>query len=229
MAHTDHASEAPFEILEIVDWDRRISAELRRKTNPPYRWGKFFADDNDSVGDLSCAQHGAYMRLMALALTTDNRTAWRPEWIRRRLGVSRQMVDGLSARGLVRIVTSTISSQNSTQDQQQIFPDSGDFPEALRNRSGGRGEGKGLDMNRGEGSATPGTSNGSNRLADSRTFDEIKSIVKRTAIRCKACDVETLMRLGGQSMKVTRKQCEVALDQLVADGELAMITTEGSR
>ncbi|MCH9694781.1 MAG: hypothetical protein K0U72_09750 [Gammaproteobacteria bacterium] len=110
-------SEELFQRLEILDWGEFLHPDTRRKCKAPLRWCKLQTEFLDTLGDLSCADMGAYIRLVMLAATTDNKTVYKPEWIRRRAGVSRQAIDKLSARGLVRVVTKTVNSEKAQQNQ----------------------------------------------------------------------------------------------------------------
>lgn len=140
--------------LEIVDWDDFLHPDTRRKCKPPFRWCKLPTEFLDTHGDLSCREFGAYVRLIMLAASTNNRTAYNPTWIRRRAGVSRQVIESLSSRGLVRIGVDSVGDEK-TQEKQTTFSKTASSPQANLPQTA-RLEGKGLDLTRPEGKAPPG-------------------------------------------------------------------------
>ena len=55
---------------------------------------------------------------------------------------------------------------------------------------------------------------------DPRSFDQLKRAILPIAKKFDTRDPDEILRLGGQSLKISPKQCAVAVQQLIEDGKL---------
>ena len=142
--------------LEIVGWDDFLHPDTRRKCKPPFRWCKLNTEFLDTHGDLSNREFGAFCRLLMLAAATNNRVVYNLNWIRRRTGASRQVIETLSDRGLVRLVGSEDETEKTQDNQATSSVDTSDMQAGIQQTARVEEKGKGFDRNGIEGNGPAG-------------------------------------------------------------------------
>lgn len=142
--------------LVVPEWDKHLPPDYRKKCKAPYRWCKLYTENLDDLGDLTCREFGAYCRLLMLAAVTDNRLVYKPSWIRRRSGVSREVIDTLLNRNLVELIDGPEKFEKTITNQALDADFSRGSGESAAKPSPVEGKGKGREKNRREGIAPPG-------------------------------------------------------------------------
>lgn len=217
--------------LEIVGWSDHLHPDITRKVKPPFRWVKLQSENLDMLGDLTLREFGAFSRLILLAALTNNVTVWKPNWIKRRTGVTQKDIEKLQNRGLVRIVwkSGTLEESQQIQDNRS---NTASGPQAHQQQSAGT-EGRGRDrsrfdkrglddsqppdvLNTDSPAPTPSKSNGH----DPRSFDNLKIQVLSVARKLGSKDPNQIYRLAGQSLRMSSKQIGTAVKQLIEDRRL---------
>ena len=227
----DDNQPAEVEILEIVEWTDHLHPDITRKVKPPFRWIKLQSENLDMLGDLTLREFGAFSRLILLAALTNNETVWKPNWIKRRTGITQKDIEKLQNRGLVRIVWKSGALEESQQNQDK-HSNTASGSQAHQQQSAGteeRGRDRSRSDKRGLGDSqspdfvnadsplpTPRRSNGH----DSRSFDDLKTQVLSAAKKLASRDPEQIYRLAGQSLRMSSKQVDAAVKQLIQDRQL---------
>ncbi|MEM1176042.1 MAG: hypothetical protein AAGI27_14625 [Pseudomonadota bacterium] len=218
------------EYISIVDWGAHVHPDTARKAKPPYRWIKLLTEDLDVHGDLTLAEEGAYVRLLRLAALTGNSISNRSGFVQRRAGVSPKYVRKLLELGLIEITSKTDQGEKSQQNQTNSSETASTQP--ANGQQSANTEGKGLEGNRldkrGEEekarerapSGVLMNTNSPSPTIDDRPFDEIKDNVYALAMKLETNDPEQIQMLACQSLRITPKQCEIAVSQLKQDGQL---------
>lgn len=224
------------QFLEIVDWDDFLHPDTTRKCKPPYRWVKLNTENLDTMGDLSLREYGAYCRLIMLAASTNNRTRFNPGWIKRRTGITQVLIENLSKRNLVRIVSESELAEKAEQNQSDSSGNASGHDGKPPQKSGQEGRGKGSDLNNtgGDESARPPLAGSSidspplpnpnlsmnGRKRDPRSFDDLKPLVLTAATKLGTRDPDQIHKLAGPSLRMSPKQITTAVNQLIEDGKL---------
>lgn len=200
--------------LVVENWGDHLHPDQRRKAKPPYRWVKLQTEALDTQGDMTLREYGAYCRLLMLAGLTDNVTVYRPNWIRRRTGITQKDVEKLKKRGLISIRNELPDFQKTEENQstnsQTASGDSdscqeGAAPDRNRNR---------LDRNR--------RREPSSESKTFSSFDDIKREVLAAAQRLMTRNGDYVYRQSKDHLKAckTRRQFDAAWQQLEQDGDL---------
>lgn len=144
------------EYLEIVNWGDHLHPDLTRKVKPPFRWIKLQTENLDMLGDLSLREYGAYCRILNLSALTNNQTAFKTNWIKRRTGITPKDLQKLKNRGLIKITNSLSTVEESQQNQANDQETASDSQADLQQASRLDGNRKGLDTNGIEGDGPAG-------------------------------------------------------------------------
>ena len=209
------------EYLEIVRWDAHLHPDVSRKVKPPYRWVKLETENLDSLGDLSLRDYGAFCRLLGLAALTNNRTVYNAAVIRRRTGVTKTELKRLQNRGLIRITEEKGAIEKSQQKQppnsESASETQGESPQVAS--AEGMGIGKGSDSKEVDQTHYPASASTSH-LNDRRSFDSLKTALLPVAQKLNTRDAHEIHKLAGQSLRMSTKQIQAGLTQLIEDGKL---------
>lgn len=227
----DDDQPAEVEFLEIVGWTDHLHPDITRKVKPPFRWVKLQSENLDMLGDLTLREFGAFSRLILLAALTNNETVWKPNWIKRRTGITQKDIEKLRIRGLVRIVWKSGELEECQQNQDN-HSNTASGSQAHQQQSAGteemgedrsRSDKRGLDGSRSADFSnadfpptTPRRSNGH----DPRSFDDLKIQVLSAAVKLGSRDPDQIYRLAGQTLRMSSKQVGTAVKQLIEDRRL---------
>ena len=214
------------EFIRIVDWEDFLHPDPSRRAKPPLAWVKLQTDHLDRLGYLSPSEYGTYNRLVTLAASTNNRIPTRSGYVQRRGNVRLSTVKTLSNLGLIEFFTDARSAKKSQENQDDLeitaskvranSQQNGHVEERDRTREDRTRHGQRL---RAPASVLKNMNTPSPGL-DDRPFDEIKDSVYAMAIKLETSDPLQIHRLAGQSLRITPKQCEAAVKQLIEDRQL---------
>ena len=219
------------EYLEIVNWGDHLHPDTTRKAMPPYRWVKLESENLDTLGDLSLRHYGAFCRLLNLAALTNNRTVFDAKVIRRRTGVTQKDIENLEKRGLIKIVEKTVDAEKHEQNQSpepeiasglQADPPQAAAPEG-KGEEGNGFDTRGLEIPESERLCPfplPADSSSKRSGHDPRSFNDLKRQILAAARKLKTSDAQTIFNSTRQSLRMSQRQVEVCVHQLIEDNEL---------
>lgn len=239
----DADSEAPAaeqrKFLRVVDWDK---LQYHKKLEYP-PWTRLHREwlSDYRFCSLNLHQRGLLFCMHMLAARTANRIPYDLRWISNALTTRHtavtQTLHKLIAKGFL---TEFEVPLDSREDKHLRFVSSADTtsPEGRRERgeSDSNKEGTPSPVDKSISPApsalqaamkrvtdrmdiTPSTSRRT-KGHDSRSFDHLKSELLPIAIKLESNDHTYIHKLAGQRLRMTEKQCEIAVKQLIQDGKL---------
>ncbi len=227
------------EFLEVCDWDYFQYSGSHKKPNPPWRWFKGPVNFVQSPTWLSLTrqQRGDIIGILAAASQTGNMIPNDPNWLRS-FGVSPKIAKNLAQHGLIRIF-SLPSDDQKIKNLRRVFSGGTPSQRSGAEQSSNKGSGaepkppasapeinnfdplaRRVPIEEITAQMTAAGASKKKEAHDPRSFEDLKTALRPIAVKLGTTDAHTIHRLAGQSLRMSLKQCTVAVDQLVEDGEL---------
>ena len=209
-------------MIRVAVFDLYQDLESMRKLEPPWKWFKMPSAllQDPVLRRLTNAQFGAYVKMLALAAETGNQIPLDGEWLKARTQIRLQVIRNLIGAGLLVEFEMDIES-NEYKKLRQIYSGRS---QAKRKRKGRENETKGEEELCEPVTQQPEktqflTMLGKPLRLDHRPFPEIKETVFVLTEKLQTTDAGMILKCA-PSYDLTRRQVEVALDQLKEDGKL---------